>query len=339
MNHRLCDWTATWARVVPTSRGALLGALSALLITGAACSPSPTTLLDAVVFPTAARPGDTVALVVDSNMAPLDHLENPSLDTGNVTIRIAEVGNPTCFQDLASPDIRAVFEAGSARSSRFTDVVGFAGATVTVAVIDLPSTVLGCAPSPPYDAELTLLEGGTPSAYVQGPLKIVPGTGAPVELLYGTMPNLAQDLRSKPALRLQASDSFPSTTIGAIEFDLTVPSDPTTCVSEPKAFPGTELGLATAIVGPENAGTYHILVADPKGAQLIVPGQGDPGAAGEGPLLDITFTKSCGFDPEAFEIQNLVITGIDGSVPVDLRSVPGDDGSGTYFLAYAVEND
>lgn len=284
-----------------------------------ACSVGPDssfTDLQPLVFPAQAElgaetPGSTVAVFLDSNyLWPADIAELHSLDASRVALKLrkdTEVSDDlfvrTLFSVQAPPNSVAHLERP--------------GATVTLALVDLPHSVGVGGFDPgvafPYTAILEVWIDG--ALAFEPRITITGADGVPNEILdVGFKSVNSEELwtaRSQPTLRFRpkrAPGTFAigQAPIGAIEFDFVTPDD---CLQSLRVYPASEAANATAIVsegtdGGEVEGEwYHVVLIDPKGIDLVyledevVLDTTDETLAGQGPILDLSFA----FDPESVE--------------------------------------
>jgi hypothetical protein len=249
--------------------------------------------------------------------------------------------------------VRSVFDADLSKSDSRAD--WRPGASVTIALVDLPVDALPCATGYPVPVDLVLVRDGVADGFVIGKLTLTGNQGQPTPFAHlaeepALAPGESLDERfgPKPALRLRplAGAGTPAQpgfafdwVIGSIEFDLTYKHDK---VSAPVAFTATNAVNGTAVVGPSTPldvddSVAHVVLMDPKGFTLpeLHP-WAVSGGAGEGPVLEIAFDKLTQFGTGDFAIENLVVTKLDGTIQVDLR---GETGSGAYFQTIAVASE
>lgn len=285
-----------------------------------------------VVWPKAARLGDTVAMSISSNHVPFfgPVLERYHLSEDNVTLEITHGGTP-----LATVASRAVFDGLSAPASLKNEVA--AGPFLTIVVFDLPASL---PVSLPAATTVRLLIDGV-AVGINGTLDILDTGGSPTAFISGSEPD---GLGPRPTLRLQGRaagtgvDGFdPVWEIGAIEFLLEYPSG---TVSDPDAFAATEASRALVFTSTADPpGTVRVFVTDPRG--FLLPssrGYADGDRVGEGPLLDVAFTKAAGqgFEAEDFTIRDLKVFDPDGVLLTPIFS-PGTDTT-HYFARIARKN-
>jgi len=323
------------------------------LAIGVGCGPQVGFNATTGIFPTTVQLGDTIAVAVDSNNVPLfdDLVEKHDLSLENTEINLEVYGDPACNQTL-SP--RSVFEAGLAKTTERTQ---FRGPSITIAMVDIPTTALPCIGSFPKDVVVRLIYDGAPDSSVGGVIEVTGDQGAPTRFRHnaevptlGPLESLDERFDPKPALRLRplAGDGTSldpgfdeSWTIGSIEFDLEYADDK---VTSPTAYTAADAVNGTAIVGPStslggNRSVAHVVVMDPAGFQLGAQQYTD--GAGEGPVVDVTFDKLLPFDVAQgdFAIENLVVTSLSGAIEVDLRDEVAPDGSAAFFNLIAIAND
>ncbi len=285
-----------------------------------------------VVWPKAARLGDTVAMSISSNHVPFfgAALERYHLSEDNVTLEITHGGAL-----LATVAPRAVFDGLSAPTSLKNQVA--AGPYLTIAVFDLPASL---PVSLPAATTVGLLIDGVVTG-INGKLDILDTGGSPTAFTSESEPG---GLGPRSALRLQGRaagtgvEGFdPAWQIGALEFRLEYPSS---SVSEPDAFPGTEASRALVFTSAEDPpGSVRVLVTDPRGFILpSAPGYPGGDRVGEGPLLDVAFAKAPGqgFEAEDFTIRDLKVFDPDGVLLTPIFS-PGTDTT-HYFARSARKN-
>lgn len=314
----------SWSR--RASAAALL-ALGALV--GVACTPTGFLDAEAVVWPKAARLGDTVALSIDSNHVPLVGVlyERYDLSEDNVSLEIRE-GTTV----LATVTPRAVFDGLSAPASlKNADV---AGPFITVVVFDVPSSISTTFPA--ATDVYVLVDGVEPAYPVVGSLELLGPGGSPTTFIPESEPSA---LGPRPSLRLQGraqsgGDGFaPSWVIGAIEFTLDYPS---AALSAPDVYPATEASRALAFTSTNDPpGSVRVFLADPRGFTLPnAPGYPGGDRVGEGPLLEIAFAKTPGqgFVPGDFTVRDLKVTDPNGVV------LASDSDGADYFALIARKN-
>jgi hypothetical protein len=249
---------------------------------------------------------------------------------------------------------RSVFDASLSRAAIREQTN--TGAVITVAVFDVP--VLPLCISPPAEVTFRLVHDGQLHPLAVGTYRVRSGTDGQASVFSSPQENLTSGLEvlfaPRPALRLRAlvGDGGATTPgfaagwkIGSIQFDLEYPSD---ALSNPVAFSTAQGARGTVVVGPSTdvvAGRKRarVVLLDAEGFHLPPAVAGD-GTAGHGPILEIVFDKSDDFSGTDFDIENLVVSVLNGSTAgelvVDLRDVqsPGD-GSADYFTNYVVDND
>jgi len=292
------------------------------------------------IWPERAYLGGTITVPVDTNsmvLFPLlETFEQGNLSIDNVWLRLNDAdGVPV---DLIP---RAVITTGPGPSAESGAVLP--GATVTIAVLDLPRTddTRGNFdfPSYPFDTTISIIWGLDPpfipssTLRILGPHNDIEAKG-PRDFLpfYGSvLPT--EGLAPRPALRLRAhgvtdcvppSLTFPGGTIGGVQFEIEYP---TARVTQPDPIPASQAARATATASVLSTGaTERARIV------LIAPdGFTQPDAIGcrrgTGPFLDIAFTKLDTFDEGHFTIYDLYVTGVDGTPVLDER---GND-STAYF--------
>lgn len=281
-----------------------------------------------VVWPRAARLGDTVAMSIDSNHVPLvgPFVEKYDLTEDNVTLELR--AGATLLATLAP---RAVFDGLSAPASLRNATS--AGPFLTIVVFDLPASL---PISLPATVNVTLLVGGAAPAFpVAGTLELLGSGGSPTVFTSESQP---EGLGPRPMLRLQGrkagpgGEGFdPAWPIGAIEFVLEYPA---AAVSAPDVFPTSEASRALAFTSTDGvAGRVRVVLTDPRGFALpAAPGYPGGDRVGEGPLLDVAFEKAPGqgFAPEDFTIRELRVYSPDG---VLLTPVFGAGTDTTHYFA------
>lgn len=324
--------------------------LGVLWLLAACADPGP----HPMVFPQAARAGDedklgdTVGLAIDTTAIPLQlgyGIEQYDLSVDNVVIElVSQTPSQTIYATITP---RAVFSARLPDSAKFgrgyNEVLP--GNSATIAVFDLPGAQdLGTAGlTLPATVNVRPLFKGVPApgSYLSALTILDPPHSVPASLpgtptLFSAISDPVE-MQPKPMIRLRPNKpGFATQTswqIGAIAFTLEYPD---AFVSGPEAFPATDAAKATVLVGPPVAGqsgtsTVRIVLVDPKGFSLHE--DGDPGHAGDGPLLDVVFQKLQGFTASQFHFQDLHVNDIDGVTQID---VPGSADS--YFTALAVKN-
>jgi hypothetical protein len=280
-----------------------------------------------VLWPNRARLGDTLALAVDSNYVPVfeELYERYNLSKDNVSIQVS-VGSTV----VASVVPRAVFDGFSTP----TGLAGPAkpGAYISVVVFDLPTSMALTLPAT-TTVDL-LIDGVKPVPAVATTLDITGTGGSPISFQESSRP---EDLQPRPMLRLRGvsdptgQNGFnPAWVIAGMEFTLEFP---TTAVTSPDPFPATEAYRSGVVVGPQTVpGQVQIVLSNPAGFSLPeVPLSTGAKRAGEGPILDIVFTKLPGqaFQPNQFRIKGLRVTDRDG---VRLTPNVGPDTDMTQFF-------
>lgn len=314
------------------ARIARIARWSALTLALAACTPggfggSP------VVWPKAARLGDTVAMSIDSNYVPNvgPLAERYDLSADNVTLQIRQ-GSTV----LATVAPRAVFDGLSAPASLRSAVQ--VGPFLTVVVIDLPASLPATLP---VSTTVRLLVAGQDSG-INGSLEILGSGGSPTAFTAESEP---AGLAPRPVLRLQGRlaapgvDGFdPAWTIGALELVLEYPA---AALSAPDAFPATEASRALVFTSTgDPPGSVRVVLTDPRGFTLpATPGYATGGnRVGEGPLLDVAFTKAAGegFAAVDFTIRDLKVFDPDGVLLTPVFGA-GTDTTG-YFVRIARKN-
>lgn len=227
---------------------------------------------------------------------------------------------------LATATPRAVFDGLSAPAGVLN--VTKAGPFLTIVVFDLPTSI--SAAFPVATKVHMLVNGVAPTWNSIGSLEILGTGGSPIVFTSDSNPT---GLGPRPTLRLQGRaataqvDGFdPEWEIGSIEFTLQYPSG---AVSQPDVFPLTEASRAVAFTSTGDApGSVRIFVADPRGFVLpiVPPPYPDAERVGEGPLLDVTFTKApgVGFAATDFTIRDLEVRDLDGNLLTPVYT-PGTD--------------
>lgn len=264
------------------------------------------------MWPKAARLGDTIAMSIDSNYAPAfgPAFERYDLSMANVTLQIRQ-GSTV----LATVVPRAVFDGLSAPASLRNATEP--GPFVTIVVFDLPTSLSVTLPA--ATTVTVLVDGVLPTFSATGNLQILATGGSPISFISESQPS---SLVPRPMLRLQGRAAGPEVEgfdpawqIGAIEFRLEYPS---AAVSAPDVFPVTEASRSLAFVSTDDSpGSVRVVITDPRGFTLpSSPGYSDGDRVGEGPLIDVTFTKSPGqgFVAEDFTIRDLKIFDPDGEL-------------------------
>lgn len=271
---------------------------------------------------------------IDSNHVPSfgPLFEKYDLAPDNVSVEIRE-GSTV----LATVTPRAVFDGLSAPASLKNATS--AGPFLTIVLFDLPTSL---STSFPAATTVHLLVDGSPPTYgAVGQLEILGSGGSSTSFTTDSNP---AGLGPRPTLRLQARkagpgvDGFdPAWTIGAIEFELEYPDD---AVSAPDVFPATEASRALAFASTgDPPGTVRVVLTDPRGFTLpSTPGYAGGDRVGEGPLLDIAFTKATGegFEAADFTVRDLKVFDPDG-VLLTPAFPPGTDTT-AYFVRIARKN-
>jgi hypothetical protein len=166
-----------------------------LAVVALACSPTGSGT--PLVWPKAARLGDTVAMSIDSNHVPFlgSSFEKYDLASDNVTLEIRQG-----LTLLATVTPRAVFDGLSAPSSLKNATS--AGPFVTVVVFDLPASLPISFPA--TTAVGLLVDGVAPAFPAVGTLTILASGGSPTSF---TAPSEPAGLGPRPMLRLQTTTS------------------------------------------------------------------------------------------------------------------------------------
>jgi hypothetical protein len=313
----------------------LLAPVALLLLAYVALACSPAGSGTPIVWPRAARLGDTVAMSIDSNHVPLigPVFEKYDLSEDNVTL---EIRQGTTLLGTVTP--RAVFDGLSAPASLKNAT--HAGPFLTIVVFNLPAS-LPISTFPATTQVRLLVDGVLPTYSAIGTLQILGSGGTPTGFTADSVP---EGLGPRPMLRLQGRaagegvDGFdPGWTIGAIELRLEYPSE---AVSAPDPFPATEASRALAFASTgDPPGTVRVVLTDPRGFTLpSTPGYAGGDRVGEGPLLDIAFTKATGegFEAEDFTVRDLKVFDPDG-VLLTPAFAPGTDTT-AYFVRIARKN-
>lgn len=294
----------------------------------AACTPGGFSD-NPVVWPKSARLGDTVAMSIDSNHVPQvgPFFERYDLSEDNVTLEIRQ-GSTL----LATVTPRAVFDGLSAPASLKNATTS--GPFLTIVVFDLPTSL---PTSFPAATGVTLLVNGvSPSFPATGALQVLGDGGSPTVFTTESQP---AGLGPRPMLRLQGRasgpgvDGFdPAWLIGAIEFQLEYPN---VALSEPDAFAATEASRALAFTSSgDPPGSVRVVLTDPRGFTLpSTPGYPGGNRVGEGPLVDLAFTKAAGegFEAGDFTIRDLKVFDPDGVLLTPVFGA-GTDTTGYFAL-------
>lgn len=283
-------------------------------------------------FPKRAYLGETISIAIDTDSLYVGS-KNFTLSSENVRIQLWDQGSDATFN--LTP--RGVITSATALGTKASEQDG--ATEISVAVFDLPSTLPAGFSTPPSDVwVMTLLypsmeyvDGNVfPTVRILGPAS--QGDGATT--FYPGLPEIPTAIEARleplPALRLRAKrPQFQHTwTIGSIQFEVVYPSS----VSSPRAYSKITAAGALAYATGISTGRARVVLVDPKGFKLNAGGA-PPTALGPGPFVDIAFNQSAPFSTSNFDIENLLVTDVNGNVLID---DPGN--SEEYFELYARAN-
>lgn len=298
---------------------------------------------DYLIWPSATRTGDTVAILFntefDTNLAPQSALLDASVD--NITIQLSD---SLGFTQSVTP--RAVIEMPVPLGSLFVGPE-FASWTGLVAIFDVPDPWPNSSVSYP-DTFTAVVEYEGSATFGGNVLEVLGPGGAPLALTIS--PSLAT-LASGPMLRLRpawdpvAGEGFdPAWEIGGLEFTLRFTPRPVGDISNLAAVGNGEaragLAMATPLPPEGSDKRWKIMLVHPEGFSLPDKGCVAPGEcySGRWSLLDLPLDKDAAgvaegepvFTPDDFAIEALVVVDRDGT-----RLNPSFDGE-TFFNTYAV---
>jgi hypothetical protein len=282
-----------------------------------------------MVWPGAARLGDSVAMAIDSNYipVPLQGLDRHDLSVDNVTVQVRQ-GSTT----LATLSPRVVFDGMAAQGSiraAFDPGIG-----ISIVVLDLPASIAGLAP--PAAVTLRVVVNGAPQSALVGSLYVT-GTGGSPTVFKDTVAGDdwldPEDLEPRAALRLHpqqvgGSGFDASWEVAGVQFDLEYP---VAKLANPEAVAATEAARGAAFVGPEpSPGVVPVFLTAPNGFVF----DGSVGTrVGQGPIIDILFDKvpGQGFAASDFVVRNLKVVDREGNLlsPV---SPPGSNDTAFFWL-------
>ncbi len=336
--HTRGDWTLA----IALSAAALIGG-------GIGCTEGPGTSSwgKPMLFPPAARLGDTVAMVIVLSEDKAN-LEMFSVSRDNVTVRLTEWDDPvnqnivesqlTLIPDLDADDdgvddyFVEVMEVPMWPGTAFATLnEGRIGQTMKVVLFNLPDTWTWADPiNPAYDLSVEVLVDDQPFALDSNGdneysrrLTIREGSGSPI--VFGAL-SLPEQFETRPMYRLAPTHNAnligsntgmdPNWNIGAIEFTLRYTNSR---LSNPEAFAGGAATGGLVLVGDEvdeGSGTTSVKIS------LIIPGGVQPFshtnstcvnlATGKchspAPMIDIAFdTDLTGLPPEDPEGADVVV--------------------------------
>jgi hypothetical protein len=331
---------------------AVVGLLSLALIPGCIGSELPG---KAVVFPKAAREGDTAAIALDSNyILDADKWESYTLTRNRVEIFIDDEDT-----ELKPAEVRGVFSLHVAPNSK--EEYFRAGEWVTVALFNLP-TGLTFSEYPAEDRRVVVKIDGEEEEDErrEGSITVLwsdlehPGSETVFDY-DGVTPPLEERLEPFITLRLRAvravgggdpalDDGFDDGwEIGGFEVEIVYRH---ACIYDVRGvYPTGDASRATAMEATPS--DYHVpfgytatrvLMLDPKGFTLQTPSHAyagfegfvDKTSAGQGPFLDVAFFRNypqfpCAVSANDFKLRRLYVTDLDGQVLIDTRSDPDWD--------------
>jgi hypothetical protein len=287
-----------------------------------------------IAFPKRAYLGETVSVAIDTDASvPLPGGKAYTLSRENVRIQL--------WDQITNETTEIVPRAVALGTTPLATTAGEAdGASeVSIAVFDLPTTLPpGFSPLPAAVWIVPLFFPGLteinplmyPTLEILGP----PSQGEGATTFFPSPPEFAPPaiearLEPLPALRVMAKQAkFPSAwAIGSIQFEVAYP---TSLVANPRAYAKTTVARAFAHAEDLSPGRARTMLVDPLGLRLR-----DSGTAG--PFVDIVFDQSAPFEAAAFDIENLLVTDLNGTPLVDRREAVPDD-SETYFTLYVRAN-
>lgn len=298
---------------------------------------------DYLIWPSAVRTGDSVAILFntefDTNRAPESALLDASVD--NIRIQLSD---SLGFTESVTP--RAVIEMPAPLGSL---LVGpeFESWTGLVAIFEIPDPWPNASVSYPDTFRVVVEYQGT--ATFGGHVLVVLGPGGS-PLARSLAPSLSA-LESGPMLRLRPAwdpvtgEGFdPAWEIGGLEFTLRFTKPPVGDISNLAAVGNGEATAGLAFVQPlppeGSDKLWKVTLLHPEGFRLPDKGCVVPGEcySGRWSLLDLPLDKDTTgvaegepvFIPEDFAIEALVVVDPDGT-----RINPSFDGE-TFFNAYAV---
>jgi len=307
-------------------RGLLV--LLSLGVASAACTPGtlPPGIAAGVpaVFPSEARLGSTVALVLDSNRIPLlETNERNNLSRDNVEVSIEDAAGA-----FVPVTLRSVFYGRPGAHSVFAEQEP--GAWVAVALFDLPADLGFSSYDPAPEVSIRVsIDGGSPDPYRSAARIQITGDGGTPQSYYYLIAGLFEEaLEPLPAVRIRARDDAGAfawqdgqggpAAIGAIEFHLDYPA----CLSNPRAAAASDAERGTVLLADQGGGTVKVMLIHPSGFTL--PKNTDSlnpsnPFAGGGPFLEVAFDSTCGFDPAQFDVRELLVADPMGGILLDER--------------------
>jgi hypothetical protein len=302
-----------------------LATLSLLALAAAACDHAAQ---QPIAFPKRAYLGETISTAIDTDFG-LIAAKEFTLSSENVRIQLMDQVTEATY--VVTP--RAVILGSSAPGTSSAEYDGLV--EVSVAVFDLPSTLPAGFTAPPSDVWIIPLHHPSgepidpylfptlrilgPAAQGEGATTFVPLTSPPD----WTLP-IEKKLEPLPSLRIQAVNTkFPAAwAIGGIQFDVVYPAS----VSNPRAYARNTTARGLAHANDVATRRARVMLVDPIELELKL-------SAPKGPFVDIVFDQSAPFATVDFDIENLIVTDVNGNVLVD------DAGnSEEYFLLYARAN-
>lgn len=299
-----------------------------------------------LIWPTAARTGDTVAILFNTEWDTFSDPGGALLDASVDNI-VVQVSDSQGWTEALTP--RVVLEAPAAVGSKAVVGPGQGSFTGLVAVFDLPDPWPNGSVSFPDDFTVTVeyngaLTFGSNSLFVTG------SGGTPIVFSYNTPAELLElhpMLRLRPAWHPATAAGFdPAWEIGGIEFTLRYSPLSGGDVSNLRAVGNGEatagLAMATELAPQGSDKLWRIVLVHPSGFQLPARGCDALGDcfSGRWALLDLPLDADPtglldgdpAFLPADFAIEDLRVVDRDG---VQLSSAPsGDD----FFHLYASNN-
>jgi hypothetical protein len=284
----------------------------AVLLTSA-CDQS---VVQPIPFPKRAYLGETVSVAIDTDSAHVG-AKHFTLSSKNVRIQLWDTVTEATHDVVPRAVITSTTALGTTASEQD-------GATeLTVVVFDLPTTLPLGFNSPPTSLWIypvffpsgaaintsvsPIIEILGPASEGDGPTTFYPG-------LPEFSPAIEKRLEPLPALRLRARrpQFLPSWTIGSIEFEISYPS----AVSNPRAYSKITAARALAFATTIGPGRARVVLVDPIGFKLNAI-TGSTTVLGAGPFIDLVFDQAAPFSASGFDIENLVVTTVDGTVLID----------------------
>jgi len=307
--------------------GRLFSALLLFALFSAACDQNAS---QPIAFSRRAYLGETISLPISSDSA-FTFGNTFTLSKENVVIRLWDQGTDATY-DVAP---RAVVVGTSAAGTLTSEQDG--ATEVSIAIFDLPSTLPpGFDPLPSSVRLIPLLLPGMTSLISNVswyPTLEILGNAAAGEgptVFYPGPPAAELQLEALPSLRLRARrpQFHHSWTIGSVAFEVKLLN---AAVSNPRAYARITASRALAYATPIAADRIRVILVDPVGFKLVVTSS--PSVLGSGPFVDVVFDQSAPFSASDFEIENLVVTRLDGTI---LINDPGN--SEEFFELYVRAN-